>query len=187
MGRPNDELEELIRRKVENLFATRQLQCAEAVLCVLNRGFGGELTDALAVRLASGFPEGLGNSGCLCGALSGAVLAMGLFLGRSGPGLGNGHLVKQAVAELQQTFKARYKSTCCRILTRNLDYGSQAHFRHCARVSGEAAQIATHILLQVKTDLTDTVDWTYLGHSDSGLGAGFKILSGTWRCANGSQ
>ncbi len=181
MARSNQELEKLIQRRVENLFATRQLACAEAVLCVLNRGFGGELPDALAVRLAAGFPEGMGGSGCLCGALSGAVIALGLFLGRSGPGLGNGRAVKAAAAALQRDFKSVYKSSCCRILTRDLAYGSREHKRHCARISGEAARIAALILLDARPGLVDQADHAYLAHRDSTAVAGLRILTGTWR------
>jgi C_GCAxxG_C_C family probable redox protein len=184
-GSLNHKLEGLIQGRVANLFATRQLECAEAVLSVLNRGFEGGLSDALAVRLASGFPEGMGNSGCLCGALSGAVIALGLFLGRSGPGIGSGHAVKQAVAELQQDFKAVYKSSCCRMLTKGLDYGSRLHQRRCAFISGEAARMAARILIQAKPTLVKQVDWAYLGRTDSGLSAGIKILAGTWRRRSG--
>jgi C_GCAxxG_C_C family probable redox protein len=181
LQQPHHELEEMIRKRVTNLFATRQLECAEAVLSVLNRGFGGELSDALAVRLASGFPEGLGNSGCLCGALSGAVIALGLFLGRNGPGLGRGLGVKKAAAALQQEFKSVYKSTCCRILTKNLAYGSRAHQRHCAGISGETARIAARILIDAQPGLIARVDWAYLDRHDSAAGAGLKILAGAWR------
>jgi C_GCAxxG_C_C family probable redox protein len=135
----------------------------------------------LAVRLASGFPEGMGNSGCLCGALSGAVIAMGLFLGRNGPGIGNGHTVKQAVADLQERFKAVYKSSCCRVLTKGLVYGSRLHRRQCAQISGEAARMAAGIMIQSKPVLVKQVDWAYLGRTDSELRAGIKILAGTWR------
>jgi C_GCAxxG_C_C family probable redox protein len=175
------ELEALIQGRVTNLFATRQLECAEAVLSVLNRGFGGELSDALAVRLASGFPEGMGRSGCLCGALSGAVMALGLFLGRNGPGFGRGRSAKMAAAALQKDFKSVYKSTCCRILTKDLDYGSRAHQRHCARISGEAARLAARILIDARPGLVTQVDWDYLGRLDSHTGAGLKNLAGVWR------
>ena len=179
--RSDQALEKLIQRRVENLFATRQLECAEAVFCVLNRGLGGALPDALAVRLASGFPEGLGRSGCLCGALSGAVMALGLFLGRSGPGLGHGRPVKAAVAALQREFKSVYKSSCCRVLTKDLACGSRAHLNHCARISGATARIAARLLMGARPELCDQVDRAYLEHRDSAADAGLRILSGTWR------
>ncbi len=181
MATRSNELERLIRQRVENVFATRQLECAEAVLSVINRAFRGDLPDALAVRLASGFPEGLGGSGCLCGALSGAVMAMGLFLGRSGPGVGNGRVVKRAVAELQQAFKAIYASTCCRMLTKDLAYGRRAHLDQCVRISGETARLAAGILINTRPGLMAQVDWDYLNRRDSAPAAGLRIVSGAWR------
>ena len=124
-----------IATRAENLFLTRQLQCAEAVMVVLNQGLGGDLPRELAVRLASALPEGLGQRGCLCGALNGGALALGLFLGRSGPGYRNGTTVRKAVGELHDQFKTAYKATCCRVLTKSLVYGSNDHFRHCARMT----------------------------------------------------
>ena len=174
------ELQSLIQRRVENVFATRQLECAEAVLSVINRTFRGDLPDALAVRLASGFPEGLGRSGCLCGALSGAIMALGLFLGRSGPGIGNGRVVKAAVAELHQAFKDIYQSTCCRMLTQGVEYGGRAHRRQCVRISGEAARIAAGILIDTRPELMSQLDWDYLNRRDSVPTAGLKILAGNW-------
>ena len=181
VGRAESELEALIRMRVANVFSTRQLSCAESVLSVLNRGFGGALSDVLAVRLASGFSEGLGRSGCLCGALSGAVMALGLFLGRDGPGIGGGRPVKESVAALHREFRSVYKSTCCRKITRNHDDGSRAHRRHCAQLSGETASMAARIMLSCRPALIAQVDLDYLSQRDSATGAGLKILLGTLR------
>ena len=35
------------------------------------------------IRMASGMAIGVGKSGCICGALNGGVLAIGMFFGRS--------------------------------------------------------------------------------------------------------
>ncbi|MBT3258412.1 MAG: C_GCAxxG_C_C family protein [Deltaproteobacteria bacterium] len=53
---------------------------------VLNQSLNGGLPPEMAIRLASGLPEGSGRSGCTCDALSGGVIALGLFLGRDTPG-----------------------------------------------------------------------------------------------------
>ncbi|MEJ2040676.1 MAG: C-GCAxxG-C-C family protein, partial [Desulfosarcinaceae bacterium] len=63
-----------IRQRAHNLYQTRQMLCTEAVLVALNHGLGGDLTEAQAVAMAAPFCAALGVSGCLCGALSGAVL-----------------------------------------------------------------------------------------------------------------
>src|SRR5208283_2338144 len=89
-----EHLASMIGKRAENLYLTGQLLCSEAVLAVMNRGLAGGLPEGMDIRLASALPVGLGNSGCTCGALSGAVLALGLFLGRDRPGAPNG---KQAM------------------------------------------------------------------------------------------
>ena len=70
----------------------------------------------------------------------GGLLALGLFLGRKAPGFRNGNTVRDAVAELHDQFKAAFKATCCRVLTKALVYGSEEHFHHCARMTGQAAR-----------------------------------------------
>ena len=166
-----------IEKRAENLFLTRQLQCAEAVMTVLNQGLGGGLAPEMAVRLASALPEGLGRRGCLCGAVNGGALALGLFLGRDGPGYGNGRTVKQAAGQLHDQFKACFKATCCRVLTKSLDYGSDEHFRHCAQMTGTAARLTAGIVLHHRPELVKTADWDYLARQESRMAAEVKKLA----------
>jgi C_GCAxxG_C_C family probable redox protein len=173
----HEELLEQIEKRAENLFLTRQLQCAEAVMAVLNQGLGGDLPPAMAVRLASALPEGLGQRGCLCGALNGGALALGLFLGRDGPGYGNGKTVRRAVGQLHDQFKARFKGTCCRVLTKSLVYGSKGHFCHCARMTGTAARLTAAIILHHRPELVKTADWDYLSEEDSRMVAEVRKLA----------
>lgn len=174
------QLLDCIQHRAQNLFLTRQLQCAEAVVVVLNQGLGGDLSPELAVRLASALPEGLGRRGCLCGALNGGALALGLFIGRNGPGYRNGTAVRKAVGELHDQFKATYKATCCRVLTKPLVYGSDQHFRHCARMTGQAARMAAAIVLDHKPELLESADWGYLHQKDRRLAAEVKKLIGVF-------
>ena len=169
-----------VQTRAENLFLTRQLQCAEAVMAVLNQGLGGDLPPEMAMRLTSALPEGLGRRGCLCGALNGGALALGLFLGRKGPGFRNGNTVRHAVAEWHDQFKTAYKATCCRVLTKSFVYGSDEHFRHCARMTGHAARLAATIILDRRPKLLERADWSYLQQADDRLSAGVKKLFGTF-------
>ena len=146
-------------------------------MTVLNQGLGGGLPPGIAVRLASGLPEGLGQRGCLCGALNGGALALGLFLGRDGPGYGNGRTVQQAVAQLHDQFKAAFKATCCRVLTKSLVYGSDDHFRHCAQMTGTAARLTAAIILRQRPELVKTADWDYLARQESRMSAEVKKLA----------
>lgn len=176
-SRPFEEMVRLFRRRTENIFSTRQLLCTEAVLSVLNQGLEGELPFHLAVRLASGFPEGLSGGGCICGALNGGVLALGLFLGRDGPGLTNNRQVKAAALDLHDRFRDRFGSTCCRTLTRKFAYGSKAHFRHCAGLTGKTAELAVRIILKARPELADRADRNFLEKTDSRVGAGLRKIT----------
>ena len=167
---------ELIRACTANLFRTRQLWCSEAVLSVLNRGLGGDLPNDMALRLCSGLGEGIGGSGCTCGALTGGVMAIGLFCGTPGTGLHRSRSARRRSRQLHDQFKALYGSTCCRVLTKPLVKGTAAHFDQCAEHTGSAAAMAAALILDHQPERIAKVDWAYLGQTDSRLMARLKIV-----------
>jgi C_GCAxxG_C_C family probable redox protein len=168
-----------IRIRTENLFMTNQLMCSEAVLRVLNQGLNGGLPSEIAVRLTSGLPEGFGGSGCTCGALSAGVIALGLFLGRNGPGILNNRRVYAASKELHDHFKNHFGATCCRVLTKNIELGTKRHFQLCADRAGEVAEKAARIILKQKPKALEQIDWIYLSRTDSKMRARIKRLANT--------
>jgi C_GCAxxG_C_C family probable redox protein len=170
-----------IRKRTENLFMTGQLMCSEAVLSVLNQGLKGGLAPEIAVRIASGLPEGFGGSGCTCGALSAGVIALGLFLGRDGPGILNNKRVYAASKELHQWFKTRFGSTCCRILTKDIELGTKHHFKFCARRAGEISEQITRIVLDHEPKRLELADWNYLNQTDSKMSARIKQFTNALR------
>ena len=182
--RKNQEKKELltalIRDRSENLFSTGQLMCSEAVLSVLNQSLNGGLPPEMAIRLASGLSEGIGRSGCTCGALSGGVMALGLFLGRETPGLLNGKSIRSISKGLHDGFKNRFGATCCRILIRNVKRGSTEHFNLCATHTGWAAFMAAQYILERRQKLISQADWPYLKKTDSAIRAGWNRISGTF-------
>ncbi len=170
----------LIRERAENLFNTGQLMCAEAVLTVLNQSLNGGLPPETAMRLASGLTEGIGGSGCICGALSGGVMALGLFLGRDTPGLLNGRSIRSISKEFHDLFKDRFGATCCRTLMRRSEKGSEDHFDLCATQTGWAAFTAAQFILEKREGLISQADWTYLKKRDSVIRAGWNRIFGTF-------
>ena len=170
-----------IRQRTENLFMIRQLMCSEAVLTVLNQGLKGGLAPEIAVRITSGLPEGFGGSGCTCGALSAGIIALGLFLGRNGPGILNNRMVYTASRELHESFKTKFGSTCCRVLTKNIELGTKHHFEFCARHAGEVAEQTVRIVLNHKPEQLELADWTYLNQTDTKIGTRIKQLSNALR------
>lgn len=90
--------------------------CAQAVLACSGEWFG--LDRELAVRLARGLGGGIGNSGHVCGAVSGAVMVIGLAT--SGPNQTDPQLKQKTAARVRDflaRFKQRNKSILCRDLT----------------------------------------------------------------------
>ena len=172
-------LVELVKAKARNLFLTRQLQCAQAVLCSLNEGLRGGLRRDVAARLASGLAEGLGGSGCLCGALSGGVLALGLFMGKDRRSLLNASGSSYSTALLHRDFTERFGSTCCKVLSKKVKHDRKAHFEQCAEMTGAVAEIASRIILESRPHLAKTADFDYLMTKDSMItGVLNRILPG---------
>lgn len=170
-----------IRQRTENLFTTRQLMCSEAVLTVLNQGLKGGLAPEIAVRITSGLPEGFGGSGCTCGALSAGIIALGLFLGRNGPGILNNRTVYTASRELHERFKTKFGSTCCRVLTKNIDLGTKHHFEFCARHAGEVSEQTVRIVLNHEPERVKLADWTYLNQTDTKMSTRIKQFTNAFR------
>jgi C_GCAxxG_C_C family probable redox protein len=169
-------LAQLAGERAQNLFVSRRLHCSEAVLMTLNRGLGGGLTDVQTLSLAAPFSEGIGNSGCLCGALSGALMAIGLLLGGASP-FGRRGGVHAAASELLGRFKLRFGSTCCRVLSRTARNAGQPHFEHCAELTAEAARQAAELILERRPELASGADREFLGGRDSLLGGWVKAAA----------
>lgn len=170
-----------IRQRTENLFMIRQLMCSEAVLTVLNQGLKGGLAPEIAVRITSGLPEGFGGSGCTCGALSAGIIALGLFLGRNGPGILNNRTVYTSSRELHERFKTKFGSTCCRVLTKNIELGTKHHFEFCVRHVGEVSEQTVRIVLNHEPERLKLVNWTYLNQADTKMSTSIKQLTNALR------
>jgi C_GCAxxG_C_C family probable redox protein len=172
----SEELAGLVRRRVENLFETHQLLCAEAVLYVLNQGLNGGLAPEAAIRIASGFSEGVSGSGCICGAFSGALMAVGLFLGRQGSNRWGAGKLQNKSKELYDLFRSNFGSSCCRVLTKGMKDDNKALFKHCLSHTGEVAELAARSILDARPDLVHQADRDFLTTQDSIIKAGLNRL-----------
>lgn len=135
----NEVIIQELKQKAEELYRSGDYLCSEAVFTVVNNHLGQPLPPE-AVRITSGFPVGIGHAGCTCGALNGAVIALGLKYGRTGPRQNNEKIIALS-KELHDEFKKQFGSTCCRILIRDFVFGSQEHLEHCIKVTGEATKM----------------------------------------------
>ncbi|NPV67410.1 MAG: C_GCAxxG_C_C family protein [Anaerolineae bacterium] len=86
------------------------LYCAESVLLAIARSQGIE--SPLIPRIATGFCSGIANTRGMCGALSGAIMGLGLLLGRDTPAQ-SVEPVYAAVQQVLERFQAEFGSTGC--------------------------------------------------------------------------
>lgn len=128
-----------LSQKAEELYRCGDYLCSEAVFTVINDYLGQPLPPE-TVRITSGFPVGIGHAGCTCGALNGAVIALGLKYGRTGPRQNNEKIIALS-KELHDEFKKLFGSTCCRVLIKGFTFGSPEHLEHCIKVTGEATKM----------------------------------------------
>jgi C_GCAxxG_C_C family probable redox protein len=75
------EIDEISRRSGE--FFDPGLYCAESVLLAIAEGKG--MKSDVIPRIATGFCSGMSRTCGLCGAVSGAIMGINLFAGRSSP------------------------------------------------------------------------------------------------------
>ncbi len=169
----------IIRQRTFNLMSTGRMMCSEAVLSVLNQGLGGGLPPDVAMKVASGFPEGIGGSGCTCGALTGCVIALGLFLSQSDSNLAARRKAMSASGRLHHDFKSRFGSTCCRVLIKKGSSEFPHHFEACCDRGGWAAEHAARMILAERPELLPQADQAFLHRKDSRSAVMFKkILTG---------
>jgi len=90
--------------------------CAESVLLALSENFAQKST--IIPRVATGFGGGVGRSGSICGALSGAVMAIGLLEGCETPEEKEKRTaVYKEVLRMVEDFEREFGSSHCGTLT----------------------------------------------------------------------
>lgn len=119
------------------------LSCSEAVLQACNNKLDLGLSDD-AIKMATGFAGGM-KSGCCCGALTGAIMAVSSIKGRKEASESNEELTKM-IKELQNSFKDEFKTTCCRALSKGHEAGKADHKEHCSKFVEYASSKTYEIL-----------------------------------------
>ena len=171
-----DEIVLLVRKRAENLFKDLKLCCSEALLLVLNHGFNGGLTSEQAKQLGAGFCGGMGEAGCTCGALSGAIMGLGLLVGpHAKDGLSKKRF-RQLARKMHDRFHEKFTSTRCRVLIKDFNRNSKARTQFCADLTGITAEIAAQLLLEAQPYLAQHVQVEYLAGRDSKFSRFFKKL-----------
>lgn len=117
------ELSKQCREEAEQLFRSGKYHCAEAVLEVSRRHFAPDLPESI-VGGVSGFGGGSGT-GCICGAVSGGTVALGLVLADK-------KVSTRLTKDLQVWFKVKYGVTCCKTIRKT-------HKGTCRTLTGDVA------------------------------------------------
>ncbi len=134
------------------LFGAGDYLCAEAVLLTLAEAAG--LGGSCLPRIATGFCSGLSRTCGPCGAVTGAVMAIGLALGRTAP-RGDLDPAYAAVNEFIEGFTGRHGSIDCQALLDGIDLGEpegQARYRaedgrrRCQEFIRSAVRLALPVL-----------------------------------------
>jgi C_GCAxxG_C_C family probable redox protein len=99
-----------IEDRVQEMFGQGQLFCAETVVKLIAEAGGKDSGDA--VRMATGFCSGVSRTCGQCGALSGAIMGLGLYVGRSEPGA-EYDACYALVQEFVSRFEEKFSSINC--------------------------------------------------------------------------
>ncbi|MGA2027267.1 MAG: C-GCAxxG-C-C family protein [Syntrophobacteraceae bacterium] len=160
-----EKIEEIKQRAMKNF--SLGYNCAEcvteAVLSLIDTGLPPEVQ-----KLATGFGGGIGLYGDTCGALTGAVMAVGAVHGRSSLPEGEG---KEAITKAREQlsgkpglyrlfnqipnrFKAQNGNTLCRELTAKwrTDWLSRDRAQFCRELITGAAGIAAELIVSDKDE-----------------------------------
>jgi C_GCAxxG_C_C family probable redox protein len=97
--------------KLADSYVSQGFLCSESCLMALAKCQGVE--SPLVPRIATGFGAGIGRSGEICGAITGAVMGLGIKYGRDRVDPAGNQKPYWYSAELLKRFRAMYGETRC--------------------------------------------------------------------------
>jgi C_GCAxxG_C_C family probable redox protein len=134
---------EMARARAEYLYDNGYF-CSEAVVTAVNE-LAGEPLEPRVMRLATGFC-GAWREDHVCGAFAGAVMGIGVLLGRDGPE-DDWSAALAAVEALERLFSAEFGGTrCTRVVGGFERMGAPGRHEHCVGVTGRAAALVFEIV-----------------------------------------
>ena len=136
-----------IRSNAEAYYRNGEFFCSEAIVKAIKDGFDLSLSDDV-IAMASGFPVGMGGSGCACGAVAGGIMALGMFFGRTVAKDQSVNKAMRLAKELHDGFQERHSCICCRGLTKGMQLGSPVHMEQCISFTGEVAESVAKIIVR---------------------------------------
>jgi C_GCAxxG_C_C family probable redox protein len=138
-----------VQSDAEEVFRLGGYYCSEAIISSIRKNIAPEMPAEL-VAAGSGFPIGVGRAKCMCGAVSGAVVSLGYFFGRTLPSTPTDPKSTKCLElanELQASFRNNHKGVlCCSVHTKGMDMASGEHKAQCVAFTGEMAAKAAEII-----------------------------------------
>jgi len=150
-GKTLEEKMQIAEEQGRNYFR-QGLNCTECLMHTMMDLYETGLPDE-AIRLATGFGGGIGNTKHICGAITGAVMALGVIRGRENP-TGPREEMKERTKHLQQDIypvfakmreelEKEYGTLICSEMTRVFeDFHSKQRMRTCMDIVGFCAKTA---------------------------------------------
>lgn len=136
-----------IKADAEALHKNGDFYCSEAIVSSIKNNFEIDMPDEI-IAMASGFAVGIGKTKCVCGAVSGGIMCLGYFFGRT---KGKDTKIEKMLAlaeELVSSFKKNHKVLCCKVHTSGLVMGSPEHKQQCVSFTGEVAEKTAQIIVR---------------------------------------
>jgi len=136
-----------IKNDAELLHKNGDFYCSEAIVCSIKKNFEIDMPDEI-IAMASGFAVGIGKTKCVCGAISGGIMCLGYFFGRT---KGKDTKIEKMLIlaeELVNSFKSNHKVLCCKVHTNGLIMGSPEHKQQCVSFTGEIAEKVAQIIIR---------------------------------------
>ncbi len=119
--------------------------CAEALFLTYQPLLAPEIDPSL-VRLFTGYGSGVGESGCMCGALTGSIAALNMIKGRTTNQLSRDEAYELA-KEFTDRFTEKYGVTCCRALN-PYPFETKEHLVNCLKITGNTSKLMMEFLLE---------------------------------------
>jgi C_GCAxxG_C_C family probable redox protein len=142
-----------VRKLAEEAFASGMF-CAESVVLAVAKAQG--VDSELLPKVATAFCSGMSRTCGTCGALTGAIMGVGLVLGRS-TAKDSVQPSYTATQQLIQAFEKEFGSRDCQALLGGCDLNTaegQAMFndqklgQRCLQFTGRAAEIAARVIVE---------------------------------------
>ncbi len=105
------------------------------------------MADESLVSIATSFSGGM-SLRCLCGAVAGSQMVLGLLHGRN-----KDNKARVLAKEFYERFTNNHKVACCKVLSAGFkDFHSPERKAHCANIVEECGKILDEMLSQIKSD-----------------------------------